>query len=500
MIFGYPTKIIMFNQDDSGIWSTHQRRRFIVIGGGISGLSAAYKLSTECGRMNMPTEVLLFEASARLGGCISTYNLDDTILELGPDAFITDKPAGLDLCRKLGIENRLVKTNDGHRRTFVARNNKLHPVPEGFLLMAPTEIRPFFESPLFSWEAKLRMVAELFVGKSSPDADESLKQFTERRLGKEVFERVVQPLVGGIYTADPSKLSLKAALPRIAALEQKYGSLVRGLTATRKKSSKDSGARYSMFVSFDQGMSVLVNALGEALPAGCVQTHKLVSRIRPSKYGHGWEVECSDGRRVNCDGVVVATAAYHASDMLVELSPTLSRELRSIEYASSAVLNLIYRRADIPHALDGFGFVVPTTENRSILACSFTSVKWNGRAPDDRVMLRVFVGGALQPDVYDMTDEQIECLAWEDLHTYLGIEAIPLMSVIARYPRGMPQYNVGHLKRIATIDSEVDRFPGIALAGNAYRGVGIPDCISSGESAAIAVMEQVLAQPAPAQA
>jgi oxygen-dependent protoporphyrinogen oxidase len=475
------------NGDDS--WTVSERRRFVVIGGGISGLSAAYKLYTEFQNAQEPTEVLLFEGSPRLGGCISTYNLDDTILELGPDSFITEKPAALDLCKRLGIENRLVQTDKQHRRTMVAHDNQLYPVPEGFLLMAPTEILPMLSSPLFSWEAKLRMMGEPFISPMSEGLDESLQQFTERRFGREVFERIVQPLVGGIYTADPAKLSVRAALPRIASLEQQYGSLIKGLAATRKKSENDSGARYSMFVTFDEGMNVMVNAILNQLPRGTVNTHRLVSRVRKTAHGSGYEIECFDGKVVHADGVVIATSAYHASDILGQADMALANDLRGIEYASSAVLNLIYRRSDIPHALDAFGFVVPAKERRTILACSFSSVKWPGRAPADKVLLRVFVGGALQPDVYDLTDEQIECLMWEDLHTYLGINAVPLMSVISRFPRAMPQYNVGHIERMKRVELALEKFPGLALAGNAYYGVGVPDCISSGERAADKIMQ-----------
>lgn len=476
----------MLSQRDNDLWSTSRRRRLAVIGGGISGLAAAYKLACETKSMQPPPEILLFEGSPRVGGCISTYNLDDTVLELGPDSFITEKPAAIELCRKLGIEDRLIETEKTHRRTFVAHKDQLHPLPEGFLMMAPTQMLPMLSSPLFSWEAKLRMIREPFVPAAPADADESLTQFVERRLGREVLDRVVQPLVGGIYTADPDKLSVKAALPKMVQLEQQHGSLIKGLGLNQKKRN-ESGARYGMFVTFDEGINVLVNALVTSLPPGAVRTHTLVSKVR--RQGEAWELEFFDGKTMSVDGVVIATSAFHASDILAELDPDLSQSLGKIEYASSAVLNLIYRRSDIPHALDGFGFVVPRTEKRTVLACSFTSQKWPGRAPKDKALLRVFVGGALQPDIYDLADEQIECLMWEDLHTYLGIKALPLLSVISRFPRSMPQYNVGHSKLVDGIQTSVAKYPGLALAGNAYNGVGIPDCITAGEKAAATILE-----------
>ncbi len=482
----------MLSQKDnehSDLDTAPRQRRLAVIGGGISGLAAAYKLHCETADMQPPPEIVLFEGSPRVGGCISTYSLDDTILELGPDSFITEKPAGLELCRKLGIEDRLVETDKAHRRTFIAHNGQLHPLPEGFLMMAPTQIFPMLNSRLFSWEAKMRMLKEPFVPAAPQGSDESLSQFVERRLGKEVLDRVVQPLVGGIYTANPDRLSMKAALPRMVQLEQKYGSLVKGLVATGK-ARNESGARYGMFVTFDEGISVLVNAIVAKLPAETVRTHAIVSKVR--RKDDSWELEFFDGKKLGVDGVVIATSSFHAADMLSELDSDLSQALASIEYASSAVLNLIYRRSDIPHLLDGFGFVVPRTERRTILACSFTSVKWPGRTPPEKALLRVFVGGALQPDIFDLADEHIECLMWEDLKTYLGIQHLPLLSVISRFPRGMPQYNVGHTDTVSKIDDCVGKYLGLELAGNAYSGVGIPDCIASGEKAASAILDQAI--------
>lgn len=481
----------MQSQKESELPPSSRRSRFVVIGGGIAGLAAAYELLSLAKTVAQQPEIILLEGSPRLGGCISTYTIDDLILELGPDSFITEKPAALELAKRLGIDHRLITTDENHRRTFVAFKNRLHPLPEGFLMMAPTEMGPLLASPLFSWPAKLRMMQEMFVPPASAEVDESLAQFVERRLGREVLDRVVQPLVGGIYTGDAEKLSVRATLPRMIQLEQHYGSLIKGLTATRK-ARNESGARYGLFVTFDKGMSVLVNALHAALPPNSVRTHTLVSRVRRGEKTR-WQLQLSDGSFLDADGIVIATSAYHAGDMLSDLDAGLSDSLRRIEYSSSAVLNVIYRRSDIPHPMDGFGFVVPKTENRAILACSFTSVKWPGRAPSDKALLRVFVGGALQPDIYNLSDEQIECLMWEDMHTYMGIKAVPLLSVVSRYPHSMPQYNVGHINRITAIEKSLSKQRGIALAGNAYHGVGIPDCVASGQTGATRVFEETYA-------
>jgi oxygen-dependent protoporphyrinogen oxidase len=474
----------MKQQSDDGSSAS----RVVVIGGGISGLTAAYRLTTEAKRRNAKLEVLLCEGGARLGGTINTHFLENIILELGPDMFTTEKPAGLQLCRELGIEDRLISTDEQHRRTFVARNGQLYPLPEGFMMMAPTEFKPLFASELFTWPGKLRMMQEMIVPRSSPDDDESLAQFVRRRLGKEALDRVVQPLVGGIFTSDPEKLSVKAALPRIAQLEQQYGSLIKGLMATRNKGHAESGARYGMFVTFDRGMSVLVKTLASKLDPDSVQTHALVSRVHLAREGKRFRVQFSDGSLLPADAVVVATPAFRAADMLSDLDKPMSDQLRSIRYSSAAVVNLLYRRADVPHPLDGFGFVVPRTERRTIIACSFTSVKWPGRVPENKVLLRAFIGGETRPHDYEMTDEQVECLLWEDLNAYLGIKTVPLVSVTSRFPRSMPQYNVGHLQLIERIEAGVANIQGLELAGNAYHGVGIPDCIASGERAAARIL------------
>jgi protoporphyrinogen/coproporphyrinogen III oxidase len=461
-------------------------RTVIVIGGGIAGLTAAYRLSSSPLAQSGKIQVLLLEAGARLGGTINTYPLDDVLLELGPDSFITDKPYGLELCRDLGIEDRLLGTDKANRRTFVARQGKLFPLPDGFVMMAPTELGPLMESELFSWPGKLRMLQDLFIAKSAPDQDESLTQFVTRRLGKEALERVVQPLVGGIYTGDPDKLSVKAALPRIAAMEQKHGSLIKGMLSTRQKSDRqtESGARYGLFTTFDQGMSVLVRALQDKLPGDHVHTNSIVSRVIRHAGDSRWSVYISDDRIIKADALVMAAPSHRCADMLAAEDPTLSGDLRKIEYSSSVVINLLYRRSDVHNPLKGFGFVVPRSERRTILACSYSSIKWPGRTPPDKLLLRVFVGGTLQPEDFFLSDEQIECLVWEDLRTYLGIKALPQVSISSRFPRAMPQYNIGHTKLIEGIEERVGKMDGLELAGNAYHGVGIPDCIASGNQAA----------------
>ena len=478
----------MLSQKETDSAEARVRPRIVVIGAGISGLTAAYKL-TKYGAdgEGLQPQVLLLEASPRAGGTISTYNFDDVILELGPDSFITQKPAALELCRELGIEHRLINTRPSFRRTFIARNGKLLPLPEGFFMVGPTNVAALFGSELFSWRGKLRMALEPFIRRRSSSEDESIAKFVERRFGKECLERAAEPLAAGIYTGDVDKLSMRSSFPKLHDMEAIYGSIVKGFNNQHPSKSHESGARYSLFVAPDEGMSVIVNALVQQLPPGCLRTHTLVSQLRRTPGGQGWQLVLHDGQMIQCDAVIIATAAHQAARILNAV-PVLKEQLQKIEHASSAVLNLIYQRKDVKHPLDGFGFVVPRSEKSALLACSFASVKWNNRVPDDKVLLRVFVGGTADPEIYDYSDEHIECLIWQDLNTYLGIDALPRLAVISRFHKGMPQYNLGHADIVSGIENELQNIPGLALAGNAFGGVGIPDCVASGQRAAAAVM------------
>jgi oxygen-dependent protoporphyrinogen oxidase len=461
-------------------------RKVVVIGGGIAGLAAAHRLAVLAHKNGRPLSIVLLEAGDRLGGTIMTYNLQNMIIDLGPDMFLADKPAVMELINELGLSHRMVAPNKKHQRTFVARGDKLYPLPSGFFMMAPTQMLPFVTSDLFSTSGKLRILKDLVIPPAPEESDESLTQFVERRLGHEALERVIQPLVGGIYTGDPDKLSVKAALPRIWNLEKKYGSLIRGLASTAGKKQGESGARYGLFASFDGGMQALIDELESRLPAN-IMLNTVATNVTVNSAGNKFAVALGKSASLTADAVIVATPAYHAANLVKSLDAALAAELRGIEYSSAAVINWLFRRQDIPHALDGFGFVVPRVERRSIIACSFTSVKFPGRVPDNRALLRVFVGGALQPDVYDLTDEQMECLAWEDLHTYLNITAVPIVSIMSRFPKSMPQYNLGHAQRVTRIEQAAGKISGFALAGNAYQGVGIPDCIESANRAAAGV-------------
>jgi oxygen-dependent protoporphyrinogen oxidase len=333
------------------------------------------------------------------------------------------------------------------------------------------------------------MAADLVLPRRTDGADESLASFVRRRLGSEALERAAQPMVGGVYTADPEKLSLRATMPRFLEMERKHRSLILGLAESSRRAQRGgadggestaSGPRYSMFISLDKGLAVLPARLREVLPPGAVRTGTVVERIERTETG--WTVFTLE-EAIEADAVCLAAPAYSTSRIVEGVAPELARALNSIEYASTAIANLVYRRGDIAHALDGFGFVVPAVERRNILACTFSSVKYPGRAPADTVLLRAFVGGALFPEFYDLGDERMLAGIGRDLDELLGVRAQPIDTVVTRWPRSMPQYNVGHLERVARIEDEVGRYPSLALAGAALRGVGIPDCVRSGEAA-----------------
>jgi oxygen-dependent protoporphyrinogen oxidase len=468
-------------------------RRIVVIGGGISGLAAAHRLT----ELRPPSHVTLIEASSRLGGTIRTDERDGFLLERGPDSFISEKPEAVALAKRLGLESRLIETNETYRRSFIVRNGRLRAVPEGFQLLAPSRIWPFLTTDIFSLAGQARMAADLILPRRSANglSDESLSSFVRRRLGREALERMAQPMVGGIYTANPETLSLRATLPRFLDMEREHRSLI--LAMLRKARSQadaeksgTSGARYSLFLSFDGGMEVLVQALEHALVQSSATTLAQVdirknTRVQSLSWtGASWTIQTQTGETLGADALCLAVPAYIAAQLLSNVDAELSTQLNQIKYASTATINFAYDRAAIQHPLDGFGFVVPFIERRSLIACTFSSVKFAGRAPENHVLLRAFVGGALQPEMFALDETDMLSSVERDLRELLGIKTRPLFAEVAKWQNSMPQYEVGHLDRVEQIDDELSQIPALALAGNAYRGAGIPDCIRSGEKAA----------------
>lgn len=472
--------------------------RVVVIGGGLSGLTAAYRINERARAARRPVDVVVIEARDRVGGAIWTERTKGFTLEGGPDSFITNKPWALELCKSLGMGDQIIETDASHRRSFVVRDGKLYPVPEGFVLMAPNRLGPILTTPILSLRGKLRLLMDLVLPRKADDSDESLASFVRRRLGREALDRLVQPLVGGIYTADPKELSVRATLPQFPEMERKYGSLIRGgmrqSRQVRWAERHASGARYGMFVSLADGMDTLPRALVNALPPGSVRKNSAVRRLTRNEPNSAWLVDLLDGPPIEADAVVLTTEAHASARLLDGVDSSLALQLRSIPYASSAIVNICYRRDQVSHPLDGFGAVVPATENRSILAVSFLSVKFPSRAPAGTVAMRVFVGGATQHELFERDDEAIKTIVRAELYDLLGAKGEPLLIDVARHARAMPQYTLGHMERVEVIKRQVDRHHRLFLAGNAYEGVGIPDAVRAAETAAEAAFLAVTGQ------
>lgn len=476
----------------------NQHPTIAVIGGGISGLAAAYQIT----RLNPQAKVHLFEASERLGGVIRTERLPGLVVEHGPDMFTTKEPDALELCRELGIENELVPTNQENRGAMISKQGKLHPVPTGMSLLAPHRVGPIVKTPLLTPLGKLRLLSEYFVSRRDQDSDESLESFAVRRFGRNAFEWLVQPLISGIYTADPAQLSMKATLAEFLELEKKDRSILRGVLKrkrlAKKKASNDSqedekasGARYGLFLAPKTGMQRLIERLAEELPTEAIQLHTPIRSIKP-KDAQGWQIETKE-QTFEADGLIVALPAIHAADLLESMEPELSQQLQTVEYASSAVPVFVVNRRDISKPINCFGIVVPIADGREILATSFSSMKFPGRAPEGQLIIRVFIGGACQAQLLEKSDEQLIALARRELADLIGLspDAKPLVERVVRWNRAMPQYTLGHLDRVTKIELLAERLPQFELAGNAYHGVGIPYCIRSGRQAAARLMESL---------
>ncbi len=464
------------------------RKHAIIIGGGITGLAACYRLQREATARDIPLDITLLEAGGRVGGVIQTEHRDGFLIEHGPDAFISTKPAAKALCEEIGIADQFIGTNPKVRRSFVIRDGTLHPVPEGFYLMAPGSFKPFLKTPLFSWRGKLRMALDLFIPRRERDTDEAVAHFVRRRLGTEAFTRMAQPMIGGIYTSDAENLSLQATFPRFLEMEKAHGSIIKALRAQKKQAAQTSrdtsGPRYSLFLSFKSGMQTLTDTLTQAVSSS-IRLNAKVEHIQQTSDGNRWHVSLANGETLNAELLCIALPAPHTAALIGDLSSPLTSKLNAIPYASSATVNLAFRREDITHPLDGMGFVVPATENLSLIGCSFSSIKFESRAPADHVLLRAFVG---EPTSKKTEMELIE-LCQADLTPLLGLKDAPQFAIVSKHSQAMAQYQVGHQDVVSSIEQFTSELRGLALAGNGYHGVGIPDCIQSGEEAALTLLD-----------
>jgi oxygen-dependent protoporphyrinogen oxidase len=463
--------------------------RVAIIGGGVAGLAAAYELE-QARRAGAAVEYGLFEASDRLGGVISSAVVDGTVIERGPDSFLTEKPATEELCRELGLASDLVASNDPERKTYILVGRNLVPLPDGLMFLVPTQLLPTMLTPLFSPLTKLRMGLELMRSPLPPEEDESVAALVKRHYGQEVVNRLADPLLSGIYGGDATQLSARAVLPRLVEMETKYGSLTRGMLMSmreRRAGQDDSGSFTArsvpkpLFTTLRFGMQQLVDALVARMTSSRIRLGTRISALEWT-YG-GWLVRTGE-TVAPFDSVVVATPSWAAAEILAGADSSLAEELGQIPFSSSVTVNLVYDGADLDPLPAGFGFLVPAREKRSILACTFLHRKFPGRTAPGKSVLRAFLGGIHNPALLSESDEQLTHRVREDLMDILRISAIPEYMEVQRWPRAMAQYSVGHLERQERIRDRIAQLPGLRLAGNAYDGIGISDCIRLGRQAA----------------
>jgi protoporphyrinogen/coproporphyrinogen III oxidase len=485
-------------------------RDVVIIGGGITGLSAAYHLQESQRSTGKPLSYVLLESDRRLGGKIITHQVDGFTVEGGPDCFLSQKPWAADLCGKIGLEAELMGTNDDRRKVFVLNRGRLTQLPDGVMLIIPTRIMPFVTSPLISWPGKLRMGMDLVLPKRTDPADESIASFVRRRLGNEALAKIAEPLLSGIHVSDPEEQSLLGTFPRFRDLEVKHRSLILGMLAQKRARSAHGGASKngsgptspsaprrpsSIFITLREGLGQLVAQLERTL-TGHVVTGACVTEIARQTDGDGrpsYLVQTVDGKTWRSRSVVLTTPAYVSGELLQGLDAGLAAQLGSIRYVSTATVSLGYRADTFGHPLNGFGFVIPKRESRLISACTWTSTKFSHRAPDDSVLLRCFVGGPGREEMVGHSDEELISIARSELSQIMGITGVPTVARIYRWWKANPQYDLGHPDRVRDLKEACTQHPGLTIAGSAYEGVGVPDCVRQGREAANQITAYLLA-------
>jgi oxygen-dependent protoporphyrinogen oxidase len=493
--------------------------RTAIIGGGIAGLAAAYELE-KARAAGAPVEYTLFESREKLGGSLATEIFDGVVLERGPDSFLTEKPAAAELCRELGLAADLVPSNDAARKTCIVVKNKLVPLPDGLMFLVPTKLIPTAMTRLFSLPTKIRMGLELFhPPRPSGEEDEAVATLVERHFGREAVDRLADPLLSGIYGGDSTQLSARAVLPRLVEMETELGSLTRGMLAAHRKmrakakeAAKSNGASNGngnaqpaprpIFTTLRGGMQQLVDAIQATLNPAWLRLETPVSALK--RVADGWLVEAAGvepgveagieagieargvetGLEENYDSVIVSSPAWAAGVLLAPVDATLGEDLAAIPYSSSITVNLLYNEAALGALPDGFGFLVPASEGRAMLACTFMHRKFLGRTPPGKAVLRAFLGGMKNEALLAEPDDVLLAIVRRELNEILGIQAEPEHMQVSRWRRAMAQYTVGHQARAKRITEHAAAQPGLKLAGNAYDGIGISDCIRLGRLAA----------------
>jgi oxygen-dependent protoporphyrinogen oxidase len=470
--------------------------RIAIVGGGIAGLAAAYELE-KARAAGASVDYTLYEERASLGGSLASETVNGAVLERGPDSFLTEKPAAIELCRELGLGGELLPSNDVERKTYIVVRNRLVALPDGLMFLVPTKLIPTALTRLFGLQTKMRMGLELLHGARPSGGDESVAALVRRHFGQEAVDRLADPLLSGIYGGDAEQLSAQTVLPRLVEMETKYGSLTRGMLAAHKRmkgaaknSSKTRSGGAGIFTALRGGMSQLVDALVARIDPARLRTGTPVSAIRRAV--GGWSVEAG-GIAESYDALIVAAPAWAAGDLLGPVDAALGSELGGIPYSSSITMNLVYDEAKIGALPEGFGFLVPAVEGRAMLACTFVHRKFLGRTPPGKAVLRAFLGGVNGEALLAESDESLVATVRRELSEILGGETLsadvaPEHAQVSRWRRAMAQYAVGHKERMQRIAARVAELPGLRLVGNAYDGIGVPDCIRLGRQAARELM------------
>ncbi|MBM7571470.1 protoporphyrinogen oxidase [Aquibacillus albus] len=460
----------------------NSQKQIAIVGGGITGLTAAYYLQKEINEKQLPYSVRLIEASDELGGKIKTEKKDGFMIERGPDSFLIRKQSATNLVKELGMEKDLVKNGTG--QSYILVNNKLHKMPSGSFMGIPTEVRPFLFSSIFSMKGKIRAAGDFFLPKGQEASDQSLGKFFRRRFGDELVENLVEPLLSGIYAGDIDDLSLMATFPNFYKLEQEYGSLIKGLQATVPKKK---GPKRSMFYSLKNGLQSIVEGIEASLETGTVQTGVTVDHIERKETNY--HLLLGNGEVYKADAVILATPFFTTQRMLSQYE--FLEPLKAMAATSVANVALAFDQSAIKKDVDGTGFVVSRNNDYRITACTWTHKKWpETTAPEGKALLRCYVGKPGDEGVVDLSDDEIVEIALNDLNKIMNITDKPLFSIVSRWKDAMPQYSVGHKNRMDKITEQMtEHLPGVYLAGNSYRGIGIPDCIDQGTAAVRNVIE-----------
>jgi oxygen-dependent protoporphyrinogen oxidase len=480
-------------------------KHVVVVGGGVAGLGAAFKIKRAADEGHDVTFTLV-EKDPRLGGKLMTEKVDDFIIDGGSDAFIAQKPAVMRVAKLAGFDADRIPSDESRKKTLILKGDRLVEMPDGVMQFAPTKFWPFATTRLFSLKGKMRAGMDLIIPKKKVQEgelnDETLESLVVRRMGREILDRLAEPLVGGVHASDPALMSLAATFPNLLEMEQKHGNLINGFLAqrraaeeTRKKYPPDPKNPRTFFNSFVNGMQELPDGLADAAGRDNIRTGVAATRLEPAE--GGWRVHLGDGETLDADAVVVATEGWAASDLLATVDSELSDLIATIPHSSSATVSLAFDTDDLGFSLDAFGVLCPQVEKRALMAATYSSTKWPNRAPKGKALLRGFVGGPHNQSIMEKSDEEIVEITKAEMRSILGLTAEPVFARVYRWINGMPQYTMGHLGRVAEIEHRVSMIPTLGVGGGSYRGVGIANCIESGERAVTKVLGELGLAPLP---